>query len=85
MSSLSGVSEIFVGTGISSSCLCNQEAVLWILDALGVVEGSGEVMDRVRNRTSSRISAAAALRSSTSWICWKEFGDVISGHFNPSA
>jgi hypothetical protein len=49
------------------------------------VEGSGEVMDRVRNRTSSRISAAAALRSSTSWICWKEFGDVISGHFNPSA
>ena len=67
MSSASGVLEITIGTGMISNCLCSHEAVLWIFDVLVCV--SGEVMDKVRNRTPSRISAAAVSRFRDSRVC----------------
>jgi hypothetical protein len=67
MRSASGALEIAIGTGMISNCLCSHEAVLWIFDVLVCV--SGEVMDKVRYRTSSRISAAAVLRFRDSRVC----------------
>lgn len=83
MRSASGISESPIGAGMISSCLCSHEAVLWIFDVLACV--SGEVMDKVRNRTSSRISAAAVLRFRDSRVCSKVVGEVINGHFKASA
>jgi len=46
---------------------------------------SEEVIEKVRNRMSSRISAVAILRRRVSKDCLKVVGDAISGHFKASA
>lgn len=61
-----------------------QAAVLWILDVLtgSLPSGSriGEVIEVVKNRISSRISAASRLRSSASRQSRKVVGYFINGH-----
>lgn len=83
INALCGAAEISVGMGMVSSCLCSHDAVLWIFVVFG--EGaSGDIMDKVRKRILSRISAAAALRYRDSRICWNVVADAIRGHCNAS-
>ena len=71
-----------LGVGICSSCLCSHDAVLWIFEVLDCE--SCDVIDTVRKRISSRISAAARLKLRVSRLCANVVGDERNGLFKPS-
>lgn len=71
-----------LGVGIRSSCLCSHDAVLWVFEVLDCE--SCDVMDKVRKRTSSKISAAARLKLRVSRICANVVGDERNGLFKAS-